>query len=33
MVLLFDRNGKFVATIATDDPQSDALAKLKSAVA
>ena len=33
MVLLFDRNGKFVATIATDDPEPDALAKLKSAVA
>lgn len=27
--LLFDRDGKFVATIATDEPDSTALAKLK----
>jgi protein SCO1/2 len=29
IVLLFDREGKFVTTIAPDDPDSDALAKLK----
>jgi protein SCO1/2 len=28
-VLLFDRDGKFVATIATDEPDSSALAKMK----
>ena len=28
-VLLFDRNGDFVATIATDEPDSSALAKMK----
>ena len=27
--LLFDRGGKFVATIATDEPDSSALAKMK----
>jgi len=32
-VLLFDRAGKFVATIAPDEPDSSALAKLKSLVA
>lgn len=29
IVLLFDRNGHFVTTIAPDEPDSDALAKLK----
>lgn len=29
MVLLFDRSGRFVATIAPDEPDSDALAKMK----
>ena len=29
IVLLFDRGGKFVATIAPDDPDADALGKLK----
>ena len=29
IVLLFDRNGKFVTTIAPDDPDASALAKLK----
>ena len=32
IVLLFDRNGKFVTTIAPDDPDADALAKLKKLV-
>jgi protein SCO1/2 len=32
-VLLFDRAGKFVATIAPDEPDSSALAKLKALVA
>jgi protein SCO1/2 len=32
-VLLFDRGGKFVATIAPDEPDSSALAKLKALVA
>ena len=32
-VLLFDRNGKLAGTIATDEPDSAALAKLKNAVA
>jgi protein SCO1 len=31
-VLLFDRNGQFVTTIAPDEPDSDALAKLKKLV-
>lgn len=29
IVLLFDRNGKFVTTISPDEPDADALAKLK----
>ena len=33
IVLLFDRNGKFVTTISPDEPDSDALAKLKQIVA
>ena len=33
IVLLFDRNGKFVGTIAPDDPDSDAAAKLKHLIA
>jgi protein SCO1/2 len=32
-VLLFDRNGKFVTTIASDEPDAEALAKLKKLVA
>ena len=32
-VLLFDRNGKFVTTIASDEPDPEALAKLKKLVA
>jgi cytochrome oxidase Cu insertion factor (SCO1/SenC/PrrC family) len=32
MVLLFDRNGKFLTTIAPDDSDADALAKLKKLV-
>jgi protein SCO1/2 len=32
-VLLFDRNGKFVTTIASDEPEREALAKLKKLVA
>lgn len=32
IVLLFDRNGHFVTTIAPDEPDSDALAKLKKLV-
>ncbi|MFL6740414.1 MAG: SCO family protein [Sphingomicrobium sp.] len=32
-VLLFDRNGRLAGTIATDEPDSAALAKLKNAVA
>ena len=32
IVLLFDRNGKFVTTIAPDDPDADALSKLKKLV-
>ena len=32
-VLLFDDNGSFVTTIASDEPDSDALAKLKKLVA
>ena len=32
IVLLMDRNGKFVTTISPDEPDSDALAKLKSLV-
>jgi protein SCO1/2 len=28
-VLLFDRNGKLASTIATDEPDSSALAKMK----
>ena len=33
VVLLFDRNGKFVTTIAPDDPDNDALSKLKALTA
>lgn len=33
IVELFDRNGNFVATISPDEPDSDALAKLKKLVA
>jgi protein SCO1/2 len=33
IVLLFDRNGKFMATIAPDEPDADALAKLEKLVA
>ena len=33
IVLLFDRNGKFVATVSPDDPDADALAKLRKIVA
>jgi cytochrome oxidase Cu insertion factor (SCO1/SenC/PrrC family) len=29
IVLLFDRNGHFVTTIAPDEPDAEALAKLK----
>ena len=29
MVLLFDRDGKFVGTISPDEPDADALAKLE----
>lgn len=32
MVLLFDRNGKFVGTIAPGDPDSEALAKLRKTI-
>ena len=32
IVLLFDRNGQFVSTIAPDDPDADALAKLRKLV-
>jgi protein SCO1/2 len=32
IVLLFDRNGHFVTTIAPDEPDSDALAKLKTLI-
>ena len=32
-VLLFDRHGKFVGTITPDEPDCDALAKLKQLVA
>jgi cytochrome oxidase Cu insertion factor (SCO1/SenC/PrrC family) len=31
-VLLFDRHGQFVTTIAATEPDSDALAKIKSLV-
>lgn len=33
IVLLFDRDGQFVTTIAPDDPDADALAKLRKLVA
>jgi protein SCO1/2 len=33
IVLLFDRNGKFVSTISPDEPDSDALAKLSRIIA
>jgi cytochrome oxidase Cu insertion factor (SCO1/SenC/PrrC family) len=32
-VLLFDRNGNFVTTIAPDEPDDSALAKLRKLVA